>query len=258
MDTYGIIGYPLKHSFSKKFFTEKFEKEKIDAEYLNFEIADISRFTDIVQSCPALKGLNVTIPYKEKVIPFLDDLDPAAGEIGAVNVVKISRNDGKTKLTGYNSDIIGFQNSIKPLIDPSIHKKALILGTGGASKAVRGGLKNLGVEWTYVSRTPGERQLSYKDIGREVMDEYTIIVNTSPLGTYPDVDSAPDIPYNLLTEKHFLYDLVYNPAGTRFLRLGKENGAKTKNGAEMLELQARAAWKIWNSQPLTTIGNSRQ
>jgi shikimate dehydrogenase len=249
MDTYGIIGYPLKHSFSRKFFTEKFEKEKIDAEYLNFEIADISQITDIIQTYPTLKGLNVTIPYKEKVIPFLDGLDSATGEIGAVNVIKVSHDNGKTKLMGYNSDIIGFRDSIEPLIDPSIHRKALILGTGGASKAVRGGLKNLGVEWTYVSRTPKEGQLSYKDIDRKIMDEYTVIVNASPLGTYPDVDNAPDIPYNLLTDSHLLYDLVYNPAETKFLRLGKENGARTKNGAEMWELQARAAWKIWNNRP---------
>jgi len=248
MDIYGIIGYPLKHSFSKKFFTEKFENEGIDAEYLNFEIVDISQFTDIIQTYPNLKGLNVTIPYKEKVIPFLDDLDPATREIGAVNVIKVNRDNETIKLTGYNSDIIGFENSIKPLIDPSIHRKALILGTGGASKAVQGGLKNLGIGWTYVSRTPKEGQLSYKDIDKGIIDEYTIIVNTSPLGTYPDVDNAPDIPYNLLTEKHLLYDLVYNPAETKYLRLGKENGASIKNGAEMLELQARAAWKIWNSK----------
>jgi shikimate dehydrogenase len=247
MNTYGIIGCPLIHSLSKKYFTEKFEKEKIDAEYLNFEISDISQFIGIIQKYPTLKGLNVTIPYKEKIIPFLDDLDPATREISAVNVIKVSRNNGKTKLTGYNSDIIGFRDSIKPLINPLIHKKALILGTGGASKAVREGLENMGIKWTYISRTPQKGQLSYKDINLKILDEYTIIVNASPLGTYPDVDKAPDIPYNLLTDRHLLYDLVYNPAETKFLKLGKENGTKVKNGAEMFELQAQAAWKIWNS-----------
>lgn len=247
MDTYGIIGYPLKHSFSKKYFTEKFQKENIDAEYKNFEIADISIFPEIISAHPNLRGLNVTIPYKEKVIPFLDDLDSLTKEIGAVNVIKVTREAGATKLIGYNSDIIGFQNSIEPLIDKNNHHKALILGTGGASKAVQGGLQNLDIEWTYVSRTPQEGQLSYKDIDKYVLDEYTVIINTSPLGTFPDIEDAPDIPYHLLSSKHLLYDLVYNPSETKFLRLGKEKGASIKNGAEMLELQAIAAWKIWNS-----------
>lgn len=247
MDTYGIIGYPLKHSFSKKYFTEKFEKERIDAQYLNFEIADISHFPDILLSHPTMKGFNVTIPYKEKIIPYLTELDPRTKEIGAVNVIKVIRNNGDIKLIGYNSDIIGFQHSIGPLINKEIHHKALILGTGGASKAVQGGLQNLGIEWMYVSRTPKEGQISYKDIDQNVLDEYTIIINASPLGTFPDTENAPDIPYPLLSSKHLLYDLVYNPAETKFLRLGKENGTAIKNGAEMLELQAIAAWKIWNS-----------
>lgn len=246
MDTYGIIGYPLKHSFSKKFFTEKFEKENIDAEYLNFEIPDISHFPDIVKSYPTLKGFNVTIPYKEKIIPFLTDLDPRTREIGAVNVIKVIRNGNNISLIGYNSDIIGFQDSIEPLINKDIHHKALILGTGGASKAVQGGLQNLGIRWMYVSRTPSKDQISYTDISKDVMDEYTVIINASPLGTHPNIEEAPDVPYNLITSKHLLYDLVYNPAETKFLRLGRENGAAVKNGAEMLELQARAAWKIWN------------
>ncbi|MDR3056936.1 MAG: shikimate dehydrogenase [Prevotella sp.] len=247
MDTYGIIGYPLKHSFSKKYFTEKFEKERIDAQYLNFEIADISLFPDILLSHSTMKGFNVTIPYKEKIIPYLTELDPRTKEIGAVNVIKVIRNNGDIKLIGYNSDIIGFQHSIGPLINKEIHHKALILGTGGASKAVQGGLQNLGIEWMYVSRTPKEGQISYKDIDQNVLDEYTIIINASPLGTFPDTENAPDIPYQLLSSKHLLYDLVYNPAETKFLRLGKESGAAIKNGAEMLELQAIAAWKIWNS-----------
>jgi shikimate dehydrogenase len=247
MNTYGLVGYPLRHSFSRGFFTEKFAKENIDAVYLNFEIEDISLFPNIIDSHPALKGLNVTLPYKEKIIPFLDALDPRAQEIGAINVVKVSQKDGKTTLTGYNSDVIGFQESIAPLINRNIHHKALILGTGGASKAVLKGLKDLGLEPVYVSRTPKEGQISYRDISRDIMNEYTVIVNTSPVGMFPNTDEAPDIPYQLLTENHLLYDLVYNPEETKFLRLGKQHGATIKNGIEMLELQARAAWKIWNS-----------
>ncbi|MDR1092457.1 MAG: shikimate dehydrogenase [Prevotella sp.] len=246
MDTYGLIGYPLKHSFSKAFFTEKFTKEEIDAIYLNFEIENISLFTGIIESYPTLRGLNVTRPYKEQVIPFLDGLDPRAQAIGAVNVIKILRENGKAKLTGYNSDIIGFQDSISPLIDKNIHRKALILGTGGASKAVFNGLKALGVEPIFVSRTPKEGQLSYSDIDQNIINNYKVIVNTSPLGTFPNVGDAPDIPYHLLSDDHVLFDLVYNPAETKFLQLGKQQGATIKNGAEMLGLQARAAWKIWN------------
>lgn len=247
MDTYGLVGYPLKHSFSRGFFTEKFAKENIDATYLNFEIEDISLFPGIINSHPTLKGLNVTLPYKEKVIPFLDALDPCAEEIGAINVIKVSRKNDKTILTGYNSDVIGFQESIAPLINKEIHQKALIMGTGGASKAVLKGLKNLGIETIYVSRTPKNGQITYQDLTKEVISEYTVIVNASPIGMYPNVDEAPNIPYHLLNKNHLLYDLVYNPTETKFLRLGKEQGATIKNGIEMLELQARAAWKIWNS-----------
>ncbi|WP_029904700.1 shikimate dehydrogenase [Prevotella sp. 10(H)] len=246
MDLYGIVGYPLGHSFSPKYFTEKFVRENIDAEYVKFEIEDISLFPQIIQSHPNLKGLNVTIPYKEKVIPYLDELDPQTQEIGAVNVIKVDRVGDKVKLTGHNSDIIGFRNSILPLINKDIHQKALILGTGGASKAVAEGLHNLGLDFKYVSRTPKQGQLSYADLNKEMLNEYKVIINSSPLGTFPNVDEAPDIPYNYLTRSHLLYDLVYNPAETKFLRLGKENGAAIKNGAEMLELQALAAWDIWN------------
>lgn len=246
MDIYGIVGFPLVQSFSPHFFTEKFQKEGIDAQYLKFEIPEISLFPEIIKLNPNLKGLNVTIPYKEKIIPFLDELDSQAKEIGAINVIKVSRENDKVKLTGYNSDLIGFQNSISPLLNKDIHKKALILGTGGASKAVAKGLENLGLEYTFVSRTPQSGQLSYSSLSKSVIDEYTVIVNASPLGTYPNVDETPDIPYTLLNKNHLLYDLVYNPAETKFLRLGKEQGASIKNGAEMLELQALAAWDIWN------------
>lgn len=246
MDTYGLVGYPLKHSFSRAFFTEKFKKEKIDAVYLNFEIENISLFTDIIKLHPTLKGLNVTIPYKEKVIPFLDEIDSRAQEIGAINVIKVLHENGKTRLIGYNSDIIGFQNSISPIINRDIHNKALILGTGGASKAVFNGLKALGIESIFVSRTPKAGQLAYQEINQDIINNYKVIVNTSPLGTFPNINDAPDLPYHLLTNDHVLYDLVYNPAETKFLQLGKQQNATIKNGAEMLELQARAAWEIWN------------
>lgn len=250
MDKYGLIGYPLKHSFSQRFFSDKFAKESINAEYLNFEIPTIDLFPDIILANTELKGLNVTIPYKEQIIPYLDMLDGGAQEIGAVNVIKIIREsdeNGRVKLIGYNSDIIGFQNSIAPMLDKTIHKRALILGTGGASKAVKKGLANLGISSKFVSRTPKEDGFTYAELSTDIMEEYTVIVNSSPLGTFPDIDKAPDIPYHLLTTRHLLYDLVYNPSETKFIRLGREYGAAIKNGAEMLELQAIAAWQIWNS-----------
>ncbi|NDV68913.1 shikimate dehydrogenase [Dysgonomonas sp. 25] len=247
MQQYGLVGYPLKHSFSQRFFTDKFRQEQIDAVYRNFEIADIALLPGIIRENPDLSGLNVTIPYKEVVMPYLDNISPDAAAIGAINVIKIEWTDGKPYLTGYNSDVIGFQYSISPLLNPQIHHKALILGTGGASKAVRQGLLNLGIEATYVSRKRKDNVLAYEDLSGQVMREHTVIVNCTPLGTFPDVDTAPDIPYNLLTTNHLLYDLVYNPAETKFLRLGKEQGATVKNGYEMLELQALAAWDIWNS-----------
>ena len=248
MEKYGLIGYPLKHSFSSKFFAEKFDKEHIDAEYNNYEIADIDSLPLIISSNPTLKGLNVTIPYKEQVIRFLDELDETAKEIGAVNVIRILKKDNKTILKGYNSDLIGFQNSIQPMIDPLVHTKALILGTGGASKAVEYGLKRLGIQSKYVSRTSAAGTFTYKDLNSEVLAEYKVVVNASPVGTFPDIDVCPDIPYEYLTDSHLLYDLVYNPPVTKFLDLGAKQGAKIKNGAEMLKLQAIAAWNIWNEK----------
>ncbi len=246
MDKYGIIGYPLKHSFSNKFFTEKFQKENIDAKHTNYEIESIDLFPEIINSEPQLKGLNVTIPYKEQVTQFLNEIDDTAKSIGAVNVIRITHENGKPYLKGFNSDLMGFRDSIQPLINPDIHHKALILGTGGASKAVFHGLKNLNIESKYVTRTPKEGMFTYEDLTKEVLEEYTVIVNTTPLGTFPDVDVCADIPYQYLGEQHLLYDLVYNPPLTKFLELGKKQGAKTKNGAEMFELQAIATWKIWN------------
>ena len=247
MQKYGLIGYPLKHSFSIGYFNEKFTAENIDAEYVNFEIPRIEDFMEVIEENPNLCGLNVTIPYKEQVIPYLDELDKDTAKIGAVNVIKIIRlPKGKVKLVGYNSDIIGFTQSIEPLLQPH-HKKALILGTGGASKAVYRGLENLGIKSTFVSRTKKEdKYLTYEELTPEIMQEYTVIVNCTPVGMYPKVDFCPNIPYELLTPNHLLYDLLYNPNETLFMKKGQAQGAVTKNGLEMLLLQALAAWEIWN------------
>ncbi len=246
MDKYGLIGYPLGHSFSITYFNEKFQAENINAQYVNFEIPRIEDFIEVVAENPNLCGLNVTTPYKEKIIPYLDELDKDTAKIGAVNVIKIIRlPKGKVKLVGYNSDIIGFSQSIEPLLQPH-HKKALLLGTGGASKAVFHGLANLGVESTYVSRTKrSDDVLTYQELTPEVMEQHTIIVNCTPVGMYPKVDFCPDIPYELLTPRHLLYDLLYNPNETLFMKKGRAQGATVKNGLEMLLLQAFAAWEIW-------------
>ncbi len=245
MKKYGLIGYPLKHSFSRGYFNEKFLSENIDAEYVNFEIPSIDDFKKIIDNNPNLCGLNVTIPYKEQVIPFLNELDPDTAKIGAVNVIKIIRlPKGKLKLVGYNSDIIGFTQSIEPLLLPS-HKKALILGTGGSSKAVYHGLANLGIESKFVSRTPQPGMFTYEELNAEILAEHTVIVNCTPVGMFPKVDFCPEIPYEHLTPDHLLYDLLYNPNETLFMKKGKEKGAVTKNGLEMLLLQAFAAWEIW-------------
>lgn len=241
MTKYGIIGYPLGHSFSKGFFTEKFARESINAQYLNFEIPDVAMLPDVLRNNPELRGLNVTLPHKQAVIPLLDEMSEEAKEIGAVNVIRV-RNG---KLKGFNSDIIGFTNSIKPLLMPH-HKKALILGTGGASKAIRVGLNRLGIEWTYVSRSPREGMITYEDITAETLQAYTVIVNCSPVGMFPNVAQAPEIPYDCLSDKHLLFDCVYNPEETLFMKKGREQGATVKNGLEMLHLQAVASWDFWN------------
>lgn len=247
MDKYGLIGYPLKHSFSISYFNEKFQSENIDAEYVNFEIPSIEDFMEVVEENPNLRGLNVTIPYKEQVIPYLDELDKDTAKIGAVNVIKIiPQGKGDVKLVGYNSDIVGFTRSIEPLLQ-SHHVKALILGTGGASKAVFHGLANLGIKATFVSRTKKSNDiLTYQELTPEIMQEHTVIVNTTPLGMYPNVDACPDIPYDQLTPNHLLYDLLYNPHETLFMKKGMERGATVKNGLEMLLLQAFVSWEIWN------------
>ncbi len=244
MDKYGLIGYPLKHSFSVSYFNEKFRSEGIDAEYVNFEIPDIKDFPEVISRNPGLYGLNVTIPYKQQVIPYLNELDDDAAAIGAVNVIQITRQKGKVRLKGFNTDIIGFKQSIEPLLRP-FHRKALILGTGGSSKAIYHGLKQLGIEGTYVSRTPREGRLTYQDLTPEIIDTHQVIVNCTPVGMYPKVDFAPEIPYDLLTPDHLLYDLLYNPNVTLFMKKGAARGAITKNGLEMLLLQAFAGWEIW-------------
>lgn len=244
MDIYGLIGFPLGHSFSRKFFTEKFAAEHIEAEYRNFEIPDARQLLEIVHNTPNLRGLNCTIPHKQAIIPLLDEIDERAQSIGAVNVVKVLK-DGRLK--GYNADVIGFRDSIRPLLQPT-HKRALLLGTGGASLAVRAGLEELGLQCTYVSRTPRKDGLTYEELTPEVIQEHTVIVNCSPVGMYPKIHEAPAIPYEMLSPNHLLYDLVYNPLETAFMQHGAEYGAVTKNGLEMLHLQALASWEIWNQE----------
>lgn len=248
MKQYGLIGYPLTHSFSKKHFTEKFETEKIDAAYNNFEIDSISWFPDIIAGNPELIGLNVTIPYKEQVIPYLDDLNDAAREIGAVNTVKIIRRESGIFLKGFNTDTFGFETSLKPLLKQH-HTKALILGTGGASKALKYVLKKLGIEFLSASiEELKENEIRYEDIDENMMAERLLIINATPLGTYPKVDGCANIPYRFLTDKHLLFDLVYNPEVTRFMAQGLEKGATVKNGYDMLLLQAKKSYEIWNEE----------
>ena len=247
MKKYGLIGYPLGHSFSKNFFNEKFHSENIDAEYVNFEIPSIKELPSVLLANPDLVGLNVTIPYKEQVISYLDELDKDAAAIGAVNVIKIVRQKGKTRLIGYNSDVIGFTQSIEPLLEPQ-HKKALILGTGGASKAIAYGLKKLGLECKFVSRNLREEMLTYDQLTPEIMDEYKVVVNCTPVGMYPHVDECPPLPYEAMDTHTLLYDLIYNPDETLFMKKGKEHGATVKNGLEMLLLQAFASWDFWQEE----------
>ena len=238
MRHYGIIGYPLLHSFSAKYFNEKFATEQIEAEYSLYPMKELTkeRMEELMSS---LDGFNVTLPHKQTVIPFLDRLDETAQAIGAVNVVY--------KHVGYNTDCLGFIASIQLLLR-DYDRKALVLGTGGASKAACYGLRKLGVTPTLVSRTPKKEMLGYKDLNEAIMKEYTVIVNCTPLGMLPDVDSCPDIPYEFISARHLLFDCVYNPEETLFLSKGKAQGATIKNGMEMLVGQAKAAWKIWNKE----------
>ena len=275
-EAYGLLGHPLGHSFSRSFFNDMFKREGIDAEYLNFDISAIELLPQVLDEHPQLKGLNVTIPYKQAVIPYLDELSDEAHAIGAVNVIRISPAPGSPRggessqsskvdtrgkevlsptgrvreglyLKGFNSDVIGFTESIRPLLQPH-HTQALVLGTGGASKAICRGLETLGIKWRYVSRRKDAATdvLSYSDITPALLADYTVIVNCTPLGMYPHMDVCPPLPYAALSSHHLLYDLVYNPDITLFMRQGRRYGASVKNGLEMLHLQAIASWRFWN------------
>ena len=248
MDKYGLIGYPLGHSFSISYFNQKFQDEGIDAVYENYEIPSIDALIEVLSSNPELKGLNVTIPYKEKVIPFLDSISPEALAIGAVNVIRVTHRGKKIMLKGYNSDVIGFTKSIEPMLDKKWHQKALILGTGGASKAINYGLRSLGLETVYVSRYERPDTIQYPSITPEVVKEYNVIVNCTPLGMYPKIDTCPDLPYEAMDNHTILYDLIYNPDETLFMKRGAEYGANVKNGLEMLLLQAFASWEFWHER----------
>ncbi|MBB3702689.1 shikimate dehydrogenase family protein [Alloprevotella rava] len=243
---YGLIGYPLEHSFSARFFSEKFEQEGIAAIYKNYEILRAEQLLDIIQD-PQLRGLNVTIPYKQSVLPMLDRISEEAKAIGAVNVIRVSHDADGVHLYGYNSDVVGFSRSITPLLNPS-HKQALILGTGGASKAVVYGLQQLGIASTFVSRSKKSGQLTYEELSPAIMAAHTVIVNCSPVGMFPHIDEAPAIPYASLTPQHLLYDLVYNPEQTQFMTRGSARGAMVKNGLEMLHIQALVAWDFWHER----------
>lgn len=243
MRKFGLIGKNISYSFSKTYFTDKFNKEQIkDASYENFDLNSVDEFENILIQNPELKGLNVTIPYKEEIIPFLDKLNKKAKQIGAVNTIKFTK---KGKLKGYNTDCYGFKKSIKPFLKKH-HKQALILGTGGASKAIAYTLNDLNLNFKYVSRTKRTGCYTYKDLNEDVIKEYQIIINCSPVGTHPKVEEYPKIPYQAISNKHLLFDLIYNPSETRFLKKGKEQGAGICNGLKMLEFQAEKAWKIWN------------
>ena len=242
---FGLLGKNISYSFSANYFLKKFEKENIEnSEYVNFDIQSIEEFSSLLSEQKNIKGMNVTIPYKQAVIPFLNVLDETAQKIGAVNTIKFTE---RGNLKGYNTDVIGFEQSIKPLLQ-NHHRKALILGTGGASKAVAYVFEKNNIKFKYVSRNPqGKKQISYDSLNEEIMKEYSILVNCTPLGTFPNVEAFPNIPYQFITEKHLLFDLIYNPEVTQFLAKGKAKGAVIKNGYDMLVLQAEASWNIWNS-----------
>jgi shikimate dehydrogenase len=251
MRLYGIIGYPLGHSFSGKYFTEKFKKEKLTGcSFQNFEIENEGGFKKVLLNNPDLKGLSVTIPYKRSIMSFLNNIDDDAKKIGAVNCIKIEHIDNTTVTTGYNTDVFGFEHSFKPLLK-SHHNKALVLGSGGASKAVVFVLEKMNIDYLIVTRSPhGCKHIRYGVLHKEIMKEHNIIINTTPLGMYPDINSFPDIPYEFINKDSFLFDLVYNPGMTLFLKKGSEQGATVKNGLEMLHLQAEKAWEIWNNSKL--------
>ena len=248
MDKYGLIGFPLSHSFSISYFNQKFQDEGIDAVYENYEISTIEALDEVLDSNPNLRGLNVTIPYKEKVMQYLDNISPEARAIGAVNVIRVTHEGKEIKLKGYNSDVIGFTKSIEPMLEKKWHKKALILGTGGASKAIDFGLRNLGLETVFVSRYERPGTIQYENITSEVVKEYNVIVNCTPVGMYPKTEVCPPLPYEAMDQHTILYDLIYNPDETLFMKRGSQYGAQTKNGLEMLLLQAFASWEFWHEK----------
>lgn len=240
---FGLLGRNISYSFSVGYFTEKFERENAtNCSYQNFDLATLDEFPAVINNTPDLKGLNITIPYKKEILPFLEKINKKALEIGAVNTIKITKNK---KLKGYNTDYYGFKKAIKPLLKPH-HTKALILGTGGASNAVAFALKKLGISYQYVSRNPIDNQLTYADLDRETFNQYTIIINCTPLGTFPNITDCPPLPYSYFNSKHLAFDLIYNPVETTFLKKAKSFGAATTNGYQMLVFQAEKAWKIWN------------
>ena len=242
MREYGLIGYPLTHSFSQKYFTGKFEKEKIDdAAFINFELKNIAEIEKIFSNHPLLKGLSVTIPYKKTVIDYVDEISPFVKATGACNCIKINNN----KKSGFNTDVIGFEKSFFKNLLPT-HTNALILGTGGAAVAVEYVLRKLNIQYTFVSRQKKENNFCWADLNENIINHFTVIINCTPLGTYPHVHEAPLIPYQFLTRQHYLFDLVYNPPLTQFLTQGKMHNCIIKNGYEMLVLQAEENWKIWN------------
>ena len=243
MPKYGLIGKNIAYSFSKKFFSEKFERENLPHSYENFDIPSIGHFKKIISENNDLKGLNVTIPYKESILPYLDFLDGAAKKIGAVNTIKISN---EKKLTGFNTDLYGFQKLLAEFL-PIQKKSALILGTGGAAKAVAHGLEMLGFHFKFVSRSNKPNTINYESLSEALIENHLLIVNCTPLGTFPNIHEYPAIPYQFITEHHLLIDLIYNPAETEFIKQGKSRGAKTANGLLMLEMQAEKSWEIWNS-----------
>ena len=249
MKTFGLIGYRLGYSFSKGFFTDKFEKEGLtDYEYVNFELDSISEFPEIFKKNDHIAGLNCTIPYKQQIMSYLDEIDEEAKQVGAINTVKVIRTGEQVQLKGFNTDIYGFENSLMPMLTEK-HKKALILGTGGASKAIKHILNKNGISYLSASieEELADQEIRYEQIDESVLKEHLIIINATPLGTFPKVDTCPSIPYESITADHVLFDLVYNPEQTLFLKKGLEQGATTKNGLEMLHLQAIKAWEIWNS-----------
>ena len=245
MQLFGLLGFPLGHSFSKTYFTEKFKTEKIDAEFVNFESDNIEQTLQVIKTTPSLKGFAVTIPYKEKIIRYLDHISEDARKIGAVNSVKVEHTISGSILTGYNTDILGFRESLLEFIQTP-PTQALLLGTGGASKAVQHALASLGIEVFTVSRTPHFSEISYDQVAR-FLSNTPLIINATPVGMWPHVTNCPDIPYHLLSSNHYLFDLIYNPEITEFMHRGEQQGARIKNGLQMLYLQADYSWKLWNT-----------